>query len=152
MTKPFKRITIAKVMTLLVYILVFLACAVVTAIDLKSGKAPAGAIAVDFALSGLWLTLSARECRSFIKWRRAANEPGTVRLVTSHMDITVVACPALQSLVETLAYNAQDLSAQKLAMAVQLYDPDKERIEYERHPIEDYLADPAPTVSQDSQN
>ena len=141
-----------KVSSLIIYLLAFVICTVIAVIDLRAGKTSTSVIAADVLLAATWMAISIHALVDYIKCRKAFLYPYSVRLSTGTIDITVVDCPSLHRLVDILAHNADKLSSQKLAMAIELYDPDKERVEYEHHPIKDYLADQNTTVQQDSQN
>lgn len=62
-----------------------------------------------------------------------------------HLDITN---PQIISLIHSLANAQKDIEDGKIAWIGNFYDPSKERIEANRIPIEEYLADPQPTVDE----
>lgn len=62
-----------------------------------------------------------------------------------HLDITN---PQIISLIHALANAQKDIDDGKVAWIGNFYDPSKERIEANRVPIEEYLADSQPTVDE----
>ena len=62
-----------------------------------------------------------------------------------HLDITN---PQIIRLIHSLAHAQKDIEDGKIAWIGNFYDPSKERIEANRVPIEEYLADPQPTVDE----
>lgn len=64
-----------------------------------------------------------------------------------HLDITN---PQIISLIHALANAQKDIDDGKVAWIGNFYDPSNERIEANRIPIEEYLVDPQPTVSEET--
>ena len=62
-----------------------------------------------------------------------------------HLPITH---PKIIQLIYSLAHAEKDIEDGKVAWIGNFYDPSKERIEANRVPIEEYLADPQPTVDE----
>jgi hypothetical protein len=61
-----------------------------------------------------------------------------------------IAHPKILQLIYSLAHAEKDIEDGKVAWIGTFYDPSKERIEANRIPIEEYLADPQPTVDEKS--
>lgn len=64
-----------------------------------------------------------------------------------HLDITN---PQIISLIHALANAQKDIDDGKVAWIGNFYDPSNERIKANRIPIEEYLVDPQPTVSEET--
>lgn len=141
---------IGKLAIIGIYILMVVVCAIFTSMDIQSANVPVGFTVVDASLTAMWALLVISEIVSYVKWRKLVFAPDTVCITTVDREITVTSCKELKDILSILARHADLFKKGKIGLAMELYNPENECVEFEHIPLEEYLVDQKPTVDEKS--
>ena len=148
MKSGFKKQAAGKLAFIGIYIMLAIFCGVY----ITHPNAPVGVAVVDASLSGLWLLVAILEIKNYRKWRKLVRNPDAVTFITADYEGTITGSPTMKHLADTLVRHRDLFSDGKLSLSITTFDPTKERVESNVVPLEEYMINDEPTVTEKSPN